>query len=149
MLSVYQCPLCPEFCSYYVPSFFCKPTSYKRTGPAFEEFWKTLASLGRFYYATIAFGVVPLFLPLAITAFGGPEGYFSLACIWSISVHCPQILVSLRKMEFRSLAALASLFNEVTVFKDLRFCSNSCAATNKNLPCEPIPPKFRGCHFAT
>ena len=26
-----------------------------------------------------AFGVFPLFLPLAITAFGGPEGSFSLA----------------------------------------------------------------------
>ena len=29
----------------------------------------------------IAFGIFPLFLPLAITAFGGPEGYFSLAII--------------------------------------------------------------------
>ena len=29
----------------------------------------------------LAFGVFPLFLPLAITAFGGPEGYFSLAII--------------------------------------------------------------------
>ena len=37
MLSVCQCPLCPEFCSYYVPLFFCKPTGYKRTGPAFSE----------------------------------------------------------------------------------------------------------------
>ena len=27
----------------------------------------------------MAFGVFSLFLPLAITAFGGPEGYFSLA----------------------------------------------------------------------
>ena len=29
----------------------------------------------------MAFGVLPLFLPLAITACGGPEGYFSLAII--------------------------------------------------------------------
>ena len=29
----------------------------------------------------LAFGVFPLFLPLAITAFGGPEVYFSLAII--------------------------------------------------------------------
>ena len=35
--SLCQCPLCPEFCSYYVPSFFCKPTGYKRTGPAFSK----------------------------------------------------------------------------------------------------------------
>ena len=28
-----------------------------------------------------AFGVFPFFLPVAITAFGGPEGYFSLAII--------------------------------------------------------------------
>ena len=29
----------------------------------------------------MATGVYPLFLPLAITAFGGPEGHFSLAII--------------------------------------------------------------------
>ena len=32
-----------------------------------------------FLYATIAFGVFPLFLPLAITALGRPGGCFSLA----------------------------------------------------------------------
>ena len=37
--------------------------------------------LGRFSQVTLAFGGVPLFLPLAITAFGGREGYFSLAII--------------------------------------------------------------------
>ena len=37
MLSVCQCPLCPEFFSYYVPAFFCKRTGYKPTGPAFSE----------------------------------------------------------------------------------------------------------------
>ena len=40
---------------------------------------KTLASLNKevrpfFLSDAIAFGVIPLFLPLAITAFGGPEG---------------------------------------------------------------------------
>ena len=29
----------------------------------------------------MAFGVFPLILPLAITAFGGPEGYYNLAII--------------------------------------------------------------------
>ena len=29
----------------------------------------------------MAFGVCPLFLPLAITAFGAPEGFFTLAII--------------------------------------------------------------------
>ena len=47
----------------------------------------------------MAFGVFPLFLPLAITGFGGPEGYFGLAIIafGAFAVHCPQILLSLRK----------------------------------------------------
>ena len=46
---------------------------------------KTLNSLNKevrpFSLATIAFRVIPLFLLLAITAFGGPEGYCSLAII--------------------------------------------------------------------
>ena len=37
MLSVCQCPLCPELCSYYVPSIFGKRTGYEGTGPAFSE----------------------------------------------------------------------------------------------------------------
>ena len=37
MLSVCRCPLCTEFCSYYVPTCFCKRTGYKPTGPAFSE----------------------------------------------------------------------------------------------------------------
>ena len=55
--------------------------------------------LGRFFYAIIAFGVFPLFLPIAITTFGGPEGYISLAIIGfgAFQFHCPQILVLLRK----------------------------------------------------
>ena len=36
-------------------------------------------SLGCFAQAMMAFGVFPLFLPLAITAFGCPEGYFCLS----------------------------------------------------------------------
>ena len=46
---------------------------------------ETLTSLNKevrlFSYATIAFGVFPLLLPLAITAFGGPEGCSSLEII--------------------------------------------------------------------
>ena len=40
-----------------------------------------------------------MFLPLAITAFGRPEGYFSRAIIafGAFGVHCPQILLALRK----------------------------------------------------
>ena len=69
----------------------------------------------------IAFGVFPLFLPLAITGFGGPEGHFGLAIIafgafqTEFSVHCLQILVSLRKKW--NIGSLDSLFKEVTVFK--------------------------------
>ena len=37
--------------------------------------------LGRFPWAILAFGVFPLFLPLAMTVFGGAEGYSSLAII--------------------------------------------------------------------
>ena len=40
----------------------------------------------------MAFGVSPLFLPLAMTAFGDCDH-----SIWSIRVHCAQILLSLRK----------------------------------------------------
>ena len=44
---------------------------------------KALTSLNKevrpFSLAILAFGVCPLFLPLAITAFAGPEGLFSLA----------------------------------------------------------------------
>ena len=34
-----QCPLCTEFCSYFFPSFFGKPTGYEWTGLAFSESW--------------------------------------------------------------------------------------------------------------
>ena len=40
-----------------------------------------MRSLRRFSWAKNAFGIFPLFLPLAITAFGGPERSFSLAII--------------------------------------------------------------------
>ena len=45
---------------------------------------KTLTSLNkevRPFFLSDTFGVYPAFLPLAITACGGPEGYFSLAII--------------------------------------------------------------------
>ena len=41
----------------------------------------SLKSLGRFSCAILVFGVFPLFLPLAITAFGSPKGYSSLAIV--------------------------------------------------------------------
>ena len=71
---------------------------------------KTLTSLNKevrpffFSWATIAFGAFPLFLPLAITAFGGPEGYFSLAVIAFGA--------------FQFIVPKDSSFKEVTVFKE-------------------------------
>ena len=73
---------------------------------------KTLTSLnkevGPFSQATIAFGVVPLFLPLAITAFGGPEGYFSLAIIalGAFQFNVPKYYYRLGKMEFKGSSLL-------------------------------------------
>ena len=68
---------------------------------------ETLTSLNKevrpFFQATTAFGVFPLSLPLAITAFGGPEGYFknSLAIIafWSIWAHGPKYYCRLGNTE--------------------------------------------------
>ena len=56
----------------------------------------------------IAFGVFPLFLPLAITAFGGPEGYFSLAIIvfGAIKFIVPKYYYRLGKMDKRGLDSL-------------------------------------------
>ena len=64
----------------------------------------------------IAFGVFPLFLPLAIAAFGGPEGYLSLAIIafGAFQFIVPKYDYRLGKWNLRSLD---SLFKEVTVFK--------------------------------
>ena len=49
----------------------------------------------------MAFGVFPLFLPLAITPFGGPEGYFSLAIIafGAFGLSVPKYLCRLGKIE--------------------------------------------------
>ena len=64
---------------------------------------KTLTSLNKevrpFFLSDNSICVIPLFLPLAITAFGGSEGYFNLAIIafGAFQSPCPQILVSLRK----------------------------------------------------
>ena len=49
----------------------------------------------------MAFGVFPLFLPLAITAFGDPEGYFSLA-ITAFGKYCYR----LEKMELKESSLL-------------------------------------------
>ena len=61
----------------------------------------------------MAFGVCPLFLPLAITAFGGPGGYFSLAIIafGAFESIVPKYDYRLGKMDKRSLDSL---------FKELR-----------------------------
>ena len=49
------------------------------------------------FHVIIVFGIFPLFLNFAITAFGGPEGYFSLAIKASgvPEFHCPQIRLPL------------------------------------------------------
>ena len=73
---------------------------------------KTLTSLNKesrpFFQATIALGVFPLFLPLAITAFGGPEGYFSLAIIafGAFGFLIPKCYYRLGNMDKRSLDSL-------------------------------------------
>ena len=66
---------------------------------------KTLTSLNKevrsFSYATIAFGVSPLFLSSAITAFGGSGGNFILAIIEFGAFQCivPKYSCRLGKME--------------------------------------------------
>ena len=64
----------------------------------------------------MAFGAFPLFLPLAITAFGGPEGYFGLAitAFGAFGFSVPKYYYRLGKMDKRSLD---SLVKEVAVFK--------------------------------
>ena len=56
----------------------------------------------------MAFGVYPLFLPLAITAFGGPEGCFTLAIIafGALRFIVPKYYYRLGKMDKRSLDSL-------------------------------------------
>ena len=73
--------------------------------------------LGRFSSAIVAFGCFSLFLPLAITAFGGPEGYFGLAIITfrAFQFIIPNYYDRLGKVNLRSLA---SLFKGVPVFED-------------------------------
>ena len=57
---------------------------------------------------TLAFGVFPLFLPLAIAVFGGPGGYFSLAIIAfrAFEFSVPKYYDRLGKMEFRESSLL-------------------------------------------
>ena len=49
-----------------------------------------------------------MFLPLAITAFGGPEGYFSLAIIafGAFQFIVPKCYYHLGKMEFKESSLL-------------------------------------------
>ena len=56
----------------------------------------------------MAFGVFLLFLPLAITAFGGAEGYSSLAIIafGACGFIVPKCYCRLGKMDKRSLGSL-------------------------------------------
>ena len=66
--------------------------------------WKSgrkIRRLGRFSYATTAFGIYPLSLPLAITAFGGPEGNFGLSIIafGAFEFIVPKCYYRLGKME--------------------------------------------------
>ena len=81
---------------------------YRLRGPTL----KTLTSLNKevrpFSQAIIAFGVIPLFLPLAITAFGGPEGCFSLAIIafGAFQFIVPKHYYRLGKIEFEKSSLL-------------------------------------------
>ena len=56
----------------------------------------------------MAIGVIPLFLLLAITAFGGPEGLFSLAIIafGAFEFIVPKYECRLGKMEFKESSLL-------------------------------------------
>ena len=58
----------------------------------------------------IAFGASPLFLALAITAFGGPEGYFSLAILafGAFGLMVPKYYYCLGKMENKESGLLTS-----------------------------------------
>ena len=82
-------------------------------------------------------GAFPLFLLLAIAAFGGPERDFSLAIIafGAFRLIVPKYDYRLGKME--NLRSLASLFKEVTVFK---VCT-CCYAAPLN---SPKPEEFMG-----
>ena len=67
-------------------------------------FWTTVSP----HDAFSAFGVFPLFLPLAIAAFGGPEGYFCLAikAFGAFQFIVPKYYYRLGKMDKRSLDSL-------------------------------------------
>ena len=73
---------------------------------------KTLTSLNKevrpFFLGENSIWSFPLFLPLAITAFGGPEGYFSLATIafGAFQFIVPKYYYRLEKMEFKESGVL-------------------------------------------
>ena len=54
----------------------------------------------------MAFGVLPLFVPLAIVACEDPESYFSLAIIAFGVVPNATIIIAWEKWRLRSLASL-------------------------------------------
>ena len=70
---------------------------------------KTLTSLNKevrpFFLGDNSIWSVPLFLLLAITAFGDPEGYFSLAII-AFELIVPKYCYRLRKIEFKESSLL-------------------------------------------
>ena len=100
-----------------------------RTNRAFLETrtLKTLTSLNKelrlFFLRDNSIWSFPLFLLLAIAAFEGPEGYFSLAIIafGAFQFIVPKCYYRLGKWNLRSLA---SLFKEVTVFKGVQSETN-------------------------
>ena len=101
--------------------------------PPFTGAWlagsslKTATSLKKevrpFFLGDNSIGVFPFFLPLAITAFGGPEGYFSLAIIafGALEFIVPKYGCRLGKMESKESRLL---IKEVTVFKEFEIASN-------------------------
>ena len=73
---------------------------------------KTLTSLNKevkpFFLSDNSIWSFPLFLALAITAFGGPEGYFSLAIIafGALQFIVPKYYYRLGKMELKESSLL-------------------------------------------
>ena len=67
-----------------------------------------LTSLNKEVGGVRAFGVFPLFLPLAITAFGGPEGYFSFVIIafGAFQFIVPKYYDRLGRMDFEGSSLL-------------------------------------------
>ena len=115
-------------------------------------------SLGRPSQATIAFEVCPLYqiLPLAITAFGGSDGYFSLAIMafGAFEVVVPKYQYRLGKMESKesrhlNLRRLGSSRQVVVSCRTMGpyFCASNSQAQMRKSPqriaaLEPDGSKF-------